>query len=118
MVDPVKLEHFRNLISVAAADGKIAESERHSLLRIATTLTIPTERLEIMLAHPHAYFYLVPQNTQDKEKQLADMIDIALVDGEFARSEKELIKTVAQKLGFTLLEAERIIEIQLRDRNL
>jgi tellurite resistance protein len=109
MVDPIKLEHFRNLVSVAAADGKITESERDSLMRIATALNIPKERLEVMLAHSHEYFYLVPQNQQDKERQLAEMIDIALVDGEFVRSEKELIKTVAQKLGFTLIEAERII---------
>jgi uncharacterized tellurite resistance protein B-like protein len=109
MVDPVKLEHFRNLVSVAAADGKITVSERDALLRIATALNIPKERLDVMLAHPHEYFYLVPQNQQDKGKQLAEMIDIALIDGEFVRSEMELIKTVAQKLGFTLAEVERII---------
>jgi tellurite resistance protein len=109
MVDPVKLEHFRNLVSVAAADGKIIESERDSLFRIAAALSIPMERLEVMLAHPQEYLYLVPQNKQDKEKQLVEMIDIALVDGDFAQSEKELIKTVAQKLGFTLSEVERVI---------
>jgi tellurite resistance protein len=63
-----------------------------------------------MLTHAHEYIYLVPQNNKNREKQLEEMIAIALVDGDFASSEKELIKTVAVKLGFTLKEAERIIE--------
>ena len=110
MVDPVKLEHFRNLISLSAADGKIADAEKKSLTRIATSLGIPEQRLQVMLSHAHEYIYLVPQNTKDRERQLEEMIDVALVDGNFARSERELIKSVAHKLGFTHPEAEAIID--------
>lgn len=109
MVDLVKLEHFRNLVSLAAADGKIEEAEKDSLTRIANTLGIPSDRLQVMLAHAHEYIYLVPQNNKDREDQLAQMIEIALADGEFARSEKELVKSIAHKLGFTHPEAEAII---------
>jgi len=110
MVDPVKLEHFRNLVSLSVADGKIEEVEKRSLTRIATSLGIPGDRLQVMLSHAHEYIYLVPQNTKDREKQLQEMIDIALVDGDFARSERELIKSIAHKLGFTHTEAEAIID--------
>lgn len=110
MVDPVKLEHFRNLVSLSAADGKVDEVERDSLIRIADSLGIPSERLEVMLAHAHEYVYLVPQNNKDREKQLEEMIDIALVDGHFARSERELIKSIGHKLGFTYQEAEALID--------
>lgn len=116
MVDPVKLEHFRNLVSLSAADGKIEESERTSLVRIAASLRIPSDRLEVMLAHASEYVYLVPQNNKEREKQLEEMIDIALVDGEFSRSERELIKYVAHKLGFTLHEAEATIDGYLERR--
>ena len=108
--DPVKIEHFRNLVSLSAADGHIEETERTSLIRIATALGIPEERLQVMLAHAHEYIYLVPQNNKDRNKQLEEMIDIALVDGDFARSERELIKSVAHKLGFTYEEAESVID--------
>lgn len=110
MLDPVKLEHFRNLVSLSAADGKLAEAEKISLTRIAISIGIPTDRLQVMLTHAHEYIYLVPQNNKHREKQLEEMIDIALVDGAFAHSEKELIKTVAFKLGFTEQQAEGIIE--------
>jgi tellurite resistance protein len=114
MPDPVKLEHFRNLVSLSAADGKIEEAERSSLTRIATSLGIPSDRLHVMLAHAHEYIYLVPQNNKDREKQLEEMIDIALVDGEFSRSERELIKSVAHKLGFTHPEAEEVIDLYVK----
>lgn len=117
MVDPVKLEHFRNLVSLSAADGKIEDSERESLVRIATSLRIPSDRLEVMLAHASEYVYLVPQNNKDRETQLAEMIDIALVDGECSRPERELIAYVAHKLGFTHREAETIIDHFLKRKS-
>jgi uncharacterized tellurite resistance protein B-like protein len=109
MLDPVKLEHFRNLVSLSAADGKIEEAERITLTNIADSLGIPSERLKVMLDHAHEYIYLVPQNNKDRDRQLQEMMEIALIDGHFARSEKELIKTVALKLGFTSKEAEEIM---------
>jgi uncharacterized tellurite resistance protein B-like protein len=110
MPDRIKLEHFRNLVSLSAADGKIEETERNSLIRIAESLDIPSDRLQVMLAHAHEYIYLVPQNNKDKETQLAEMIDLAWVDGSFAWSERELIKSVAHKLGFTTEEAGNFID--------
>jgi tellurite resistance protein len=116
MVDPVKLEHFRNLVSLSAADGKIEDAEKESLTRVASSLGIPDERLQVMLLHAHEYIYLIPQNNKDREKQLEEMIDIALVDGNFSRAERELIKSIAHKLGFTHEEAEGMIEQFLRSR--
>lgn len=110
MVDPVKLEHFRNLVSLSAADGEIEEAERISLTGIAEKLGIPLDRLQVMLTHAHEYVYLVPQNTKNREQQLYDMIDIALVDGNFSLPERALIKSIAHKLGFTHHESEEIIE--------
>jgi uncharacterized tellurite resistance protein B-like protein len=69
-----------------------------------------------MLTHAHDYLYLVPQNNKDREKQLEDMIEIALVDGDFARSERELIQYVAQRLGFARNEADDLIERYLTRR--
>jgi uncharacterized tellurite resistance protein B-like protein len=114
MVDPVKLEHFRNLVSISAADGRIEESEINSLARIASSLGIPFDRLQVMITHAHEYIHLIPQNNYERSKQLEDMIEIALVDGEFARAERELIHTVARKLGFTTEETQKVIDGRLR----
>lgn len=113
MLDPTKLEHFRNLVSLSAADGKIEEVERVALSKIAYQLEIPLERLNVMLLKASEYVYLIPQNNEERERQLEEMISLAWVDGDFAPAEKELIKMVAEKLGFSPAEMERIIGLRI-----
>ena len=109
-MDPIKLEHFRNLVSLTVADGKIEEVERVALSKIAYEQGIPLERLNLMLQKANEYVYLIPQNTHEREKQLEQMIELALVDGEFAPAELELITVVAEKLGFTQEELAQILK--------
>jgi uncharacterized tellurite resistance protein B-like protein len=112
MLDPTKLEHFRNLVSLSAADGDIQEVERIALSKIAYSHEIPLDRLNIMLSKAKEYRYLIPQNTKDREKQLEEMIQLAWVDGTFAPAEQELIRMVGEKLGFSAVEVDRYIEVQ------
>lgn len=105
-----ELEHFRNLVSLSAADGKIEEAERIALSKIAYEKGIPMDRMNVMLNKAHEYIFLVPQNTIEREKQLQDMIEFATVDGEFAAAELDLITTVAGKLGFTKEELETFLK--------
>ena len=107
---PTEIEHFRNLISLSVADGKIEESERVALSKIAYERGIPYDRMNVMLKHAAEYVYLIPQNMIEREKQLTEMIQFAMVDGEFAKAEYDLIKTVAEKLGFSSEELEQYIK--------
>jgi uncharacterized tellurite resistance protein B-like protein len=95
------IEHFRNLVSLSVADGKIEESERVALSKIAYERGIPIDRMNVMLNHASEYTFLIPQNMIEREKQLDEMIQFAKVDGEFAKAELELITVVAERLGFT-----------------
>jgi len=105
-----QLEHFRNLISLAMADGKLLEAERVYLSKVAYDKGIPLDRMNIMLERAHEYSLLIPQNTEEREKQLKEMIEFALVDGEFAKAEKDLIMTVGKRLGFSDNEVEQKID--------
>jgi uncharacterized tellurite resistance protein B-like protein len=108
-LDSIRIEHFRNLVSLIAADGKIEDIERVTLSKIAYSRGIPLERFNVMIEKAHEYKYLIPQNGHDREKQLQEMIEIALVDGEFSKAELELITMVSEKLGFTKDELDQII---------
>jgi tellurite resistance protein len=110
MLDLIKLAHFRNLISLSAADGKIEELERVALAKIAYEHGIPLDRLNVMLDRADEYKFIIPQNTSEKEKQLDDMIRLALVDGDFSPAERELINTVSEKLGFSRPALEKLID--------
>ncbi len=103
------IEHFRNLISLSAADGKIEETERIALSKIAFDRGIPLDRMNVMLTKANEYVYLIPQNMKDREKQLEDMIEFATVDGEFAKAELDLIETVAERLGFSKTELDQYL---------
>ena len=109
MLDPIKLEHFRNLVSLSAADGNIKDSERVALSKIAFAREIPLERLNIMLSKASEYAYLIPQNQKDREIQLGEMIDLALIDGELSPAEMDLINMVGEKLGFSQAEVDQIV---------
>jgi uncharacterized tellurite resistance protein B-like protein len=110
MLDSVtKLEHFRNLVSLVAADGKIEDVEKVALSKIAYESGIPMDRFNVMLKKAHEYQYLIPQNLKEREKQLHDMMELALVDGDFAPAELELITMVSGKLGFTKEELDQIV---------
>ena len=115
-MDPIKLEHFRNLVSLSAADGKIEEVERVALSKIAYEQGIPLDRLNIMLQRADEYVYLIPQNNKEREKQLHEMIDLALLDGDFALAEIELIRMVSDKLGFTRKELDQMVETHLSSK--
>lgn len=115
MIDQVKLEHFRNLVSLAGADGIIQESERVALSKIAFELGMQLDRMNVMLNHSQEYTYLIPQNRENRDKQMQDMIELAMVDGELAKAELELIKTVGEKLGYNNEEVEKLIKIKLDD---
>jgi len=104
------IEHFRNLVSLSVADGKIEEAERIALSKIAFERGIPLDRMNVMLNKATEYLYLIPQNMNDREKQLEEMIDFALVDGEFAKAELELITSVSEKLGFTKEELDQFLK--------
>jgi uncharacterized tellurite resistance protein B-like protein len=110
MLNSTRLEHFRNLISLSAADGKIENVERVALAKIAYEWDIPLDRLNVMIEKANEYIYLIPQNMHEREKQLDQMISLAKVDGEFAPAEFELIKAVAGKLGFSDKELDQIIK--------
>ncbi len=109
-MNAIKIEHFRNLVSLSAADGKIEEVERIALSKIAYENGIPLDRLNIMLQRASEYAYLIPQNQHERENQLQQMLDLAHVDGDFAPAERELIGMVAEKLGFSREELDQLIE--------
>lgn len=106
MLDPLKLEHFRNLVSLSVADGVIEDVERVALSKIAFSIGIPLDRLNVMLDRASEYVYLIPQNQNEREKQLDEMIQFAQVDGNFSLAELELIEQVGEKLGFTREELD------------
>ena len=106
----VKMEHFRNLVSLAGVDGKIEEAELQILKKIATEQGIADDRLAFMLKKSSEYAFIIPQNQIERHRQMKDMIELAIIDDEFHKSEYELIQKVGKRLNFSESEIKDLID--------
>lgn len=90
--------HIKNLITVAMADGHLAEEEWALLLRIAQRLNMSTEEIQNIKNNPGETKFVVPKKYQDKLQQVNDLVALMMVDGDIDKKELELCKKLALKL--------------------
>lgn len=95
----IKLEHFKNLVAVAAADGYLNFREREFLTDRAEEAGLSEEEIEAMLLDAEKLRYMVPFNQVEREEQLNDAIFMSIIDGEIAEEEYQLCLCIAEKLG-------------------
>lgn len=110
----VKLEHFVNLVAVAAADGYLNAREREFLADRAEETGLKAEEYESIVKDADKLHHVVPLNQFQPEDQLMDAIFMSIVDGEIAEQEYQLCVSMACKLGFERSDVEETIsEIKL-----
>lgn len=95
----IKLEHFKNLVAVAAADGYLNYREREFLAERAEESGLTSEEIDHLLLDAHQLQYLVPFNQVECEDQLNDVIFMSIIDGEIAEAEYKLCVYIAERLG-------------------
>lgn len=115
----IKLEHFVNLVAVAAADGYLNAREREFLAERAEETGIKADEYEQIVKDADKLQHVVPLNQVQPQDQLMDAIFMSIVDGEIAESEYQLCVAMACRLGFGKEEVEETIgEIKMIwDRN-
>lgn len=105
------LDHFKNLASLAIADGHIDEDERDFLLEKAEEFGIDLAEVEKILNNPSESFFVAPDNIGDREEQLSDAVYIAMIDGEIHEKEYNLCVKFANRLGLTAKDVDEIITL-------
>ena len=108
--------YLKNLIALAWADGEIHEAEFNILRDAAIEAGIPPAELDQMMKTGPEYQENIPENEEDKELQLAQMISLAIADNHFSEEEYALCKMVAEKLGFTERELKFIINLSFKGK--
>ena len=110
-VRKIKIEHFKNLVAVAIADGIWHENEKKLLKSKAEQYGLSTEEIGEILDHAEDLKFIVPQNIVEREEQLKDAVYMALVDGFFHKKEYRLCVNLANRLGFSQRSVDQAIEI-------
>lgn len=96
--DGKRKSHIKNLISVAMADGHLADEEWALLTRVAHRLDMSSEEIQNIRNNPDEVKFIAPKKYKEKLQQVNDLVALMMVDGDVDRSELDLCKKIALKL--------------------
>lgn len=110
----VKLEHFQNLVSVAFADGHVEDSEKEFLEDRAEELGLPAEEVSRIMENALDLEFIVPDDLDDREEQLADVVFMSMVDGDIEQKEYDLCLNIAERLELRKSDLDEVIALTRR----
>ncbi len=107
----IKLEHFANIVAVAASDGNISEVELELLSDRATEYGLDEKDVASLIASAEKLEFQIPLNNEEREEQLSEAVLMSMIDGEIQDKEYDLCLKIAQKLGFDKKYLNYIIDL-------
>ncbi|HAA14767.1 MAG TPA: hypothetical protein DCE41_24985 [Cytophagales bacterium] len=110
----IKVEHFKNLVAVAAADGFLDENEMDFLTEKAEEIGISKEDVDTIISQKDKLQFMVPMNMVDREDQLADIVYMSMIDGEIHDNEYQLCLNIAERLGLTKSDLDEAVDLTKR----
>ncbi len=107
----IKLEHFANIVAVAASDGKINNEELDLLKERALEYGLSKEEISNMINSAEDLDFIIPMNTLEKEEQLSEAVLMSMIDGKIDKHEYNICLRIAEKLGFNEKYLNHIIKL-------
>lgn len=107
----IKLEHFANIVAVAASDGKITDPEVELLKDRAVEYGLSESDVNELLDKAESLEFIIPLNNVEREEQLSEAVLMSMIDDDIAEKEYEICLKIAEKLGFDQKYLNHIIEL-------
>ncbi len=107
----IKLEHFANIVAIAASDGDISDSELKHLRVRAIEYGLVENEVDKLIKDAEKLEFKVPMNQVEREEQLSEAVLMSMIDKQIADKEYELCLKIANKLGFDEKYLNHIIEL-------
>lgn len=106
-----KTSLFKLIAVVVLADGKVTDEEKNALAVMAKKLGISEKRFmetikEITSGNNS---FAIPDDTEEKEKNIRTLVKIAKVDGRISKEEESFIKDIAKKFGLSESFVDKLI---------
>jgi len=101
--------HFKNLLSVAMADGILDKVELDNLFKISKKYYITREELESIIDNSSSITFNPPANKVDRCSQLYNLVEMMLVDGEVDSNEFRMCMSFGVGLGFEPVSIEETV---------
>ncbi len=107
----IKLQHFKNLVAVAVADGFWHENEKKLLSVRAEQFGLTTKEITSVLDEAEDLKFTIPENIIDREEQLQDAVFMSMIDGLFHPKEYRLCISIANRLGFSKRSVDQALKM-------
>ncbi|MDZ4849519.1 MAG: TerB family tellurite resistance protein [Pirellulaceae bacterium] len=106
------LDHLKNLVIMAAADGSLNESEIALLVDRCTELGLSETELEkaLSFALSDKAALKLPTSHPEKIAMLTDLMRIMAADGQLREMEKRLFAIASAKMNIDRDEIEKLID--------
>lgn len=111
-----QLDHLKNLVIMAAADGSLSEQEIALLVDRSAALGLDEEDLEkaIAFALSGEAKLKFPVDRTEQNQMLADLMRMMAADGKLTEVEKRLFALAAAKMGIEKADLESLIDKLVR----
>ena len=96
----LRLGQLKNLVMLAAADGRLTDSELAVLLAVASRENISPDEFNRVIEDPDSVTIDLPEDEDTKLAYLRDMVALMMVDGELEEQELAICKIYAMALGY------------------
>ena len=97
--EKAKINHLKNMLTVALADGKIHENEKKLIALFLIREGLDETDVDNILKNPNVEF-VIPSSTEDKVKYLKHLVMLMMVDGNIDEDELKICKLAALSYGF------------------
>ena len=108
MSEDIKKQHFKNLLSIAFADGILDKSELEFLFKKSNKYFITATEVEGLIENSIHVKPLIIADDKERAEKMLDLIEMMLVDGETHENERRLCMSFGVSLGYS---AESINEL-------
>ena len=107
-----RFDQLKNLVIMAAADGRLTQSEIALLIDRCAELGLKESDLETAIdyALSDKPTLKLPTTTAEKEDLLTDLLRVMAADGELSEVEKRLFAVAAAKMSVSQADIEALID--------
>ena len=106
--------HFAAIVGLALVDGELNEGEDTLVNRFAKKLDITDEEYKLIIENPLKYPLVGYSKYDDRLEHLYDLFKIIYADHKVDKSELNLILKYAIGLGFSINNAQSIIDKSIK----
>ena len=91
--------HFKNLFSLARADGEVDRDEMDLIISLAERFHMSTAEVTRIIRDPESVELFRPKTPEERLEHLYHLVTVMLVDDKIDEKELFLCKSLAAKLG-------------------